>query len=66
MDFLTRFIRSNSVLTHLDLTACGLLKDQILQVVLAVQDSSSLQAVHLCMNEGLDTQLTNEVYELFG
>lgn len=48
------FIKKNRVLQHIDFTACGLFSEELKQIGSALCRSGSLQAIHLCMNPGLD------------
>lgn len=61
LDNITKFIRKNTKLQHLNLTSCGLTSADLKQICDSVHKSGSILSLHLDLNPGVD----EEVIEYF-
>ena len=50
---LSRFIKCNKQLVHLNLEGTGLSADMIKELLVVVKKSRTVQALHLCNNPGV-------------
>jgi len=50
------FIKRSKYIQHLDFTGCNLFEKELKEIVKACKKSGSVQAVHLCLNPGLNSQ----------
>ena len=55
------FIRKNINLQHLEFTACGLVKEEMMKIASALRRNGSIQAIHLCQNMGIDDELVEYI-----
>lgn len=54
IDCISKFVRRNKNLIHVNLEATGLTYEMIKELLKAIKRSKSLQAIHLCGNPGVN------------